>query len=53
MSNERILSHKMSKKLDLDEIKNVSAAAGTNVASGELTYGSAGRDGGGDVTFDL
>ena len=52
MSNERILSHKMSKKLEMDDIKDVSAA-GTCVATGELTYGSAGKDGGADVTCDI
>lgn len=49
MKNERILSHKMSKKLTADEIEGVSAS-GTSVATATATYS---RSGGGDINADV
>ncbi len=52
MNNERILSHKMSKKLSVKELEDVSAA-GTSVATAHATYGPSGADVDADVTVDL
>ena len=49
MKNERILSHKMSKKLTVEELEGVSAS-GTSVATGTATYS---RSGGADVNADV
>jgi len=52
MNNERILSHKLSKKLSVDELENVSAA-GTSVATAHGTYGPSGTDVDADINIDL
>lgn len=52
MKNERILSHKLSRKLTATEIEGVSAS-GTSVATANVTYGKTGTDVVADVTIDM
>jgi hypothetical protein len=52
MNNERILAHGMSKKLNIEDLKDVSAA-GTTTATGHVTFRDMGTDGDADVTVDL
>ena len=48
MKNERILSYKMSEKLSVEDVDNVSAATGS-CCTYETTYSSSG----GDVSIDF
>jgi hypothetical protein len=52
MNNERILSHKMSIKLNINELEDVSAA-GTSVVTNQPTYGPSGADMDNDVAVDM
>lgn len=52
MSNERILSHNLSRKLSVEELESVSAA-GTSVATAHGTYGPSGADVDADINIDL
>ena len=49
MNNERILAHKMAKKLNVNDLEGVSAA-GTTTATTKATYGNGS---GYDVEADL
>ena len=53
MNNERILSHKMSKRLSTKELEEISEA-GTSFLTGGATYSPRGGcDGSADVTYDF
>lgn len=55
MTNQRILSHHLSQKIALDELEQVSAAAGsTSVGTLHATYSAGGgKDFDGDLTVDF
>ena len=54
MQNERILSYKMSKQLNEEDLQSVSAAGVTSTATANGTYNSqTGYDASADVTLDV
>ena len=50
MKQERILAHQLSRRLELEELEQVSAAGGTSVVTSNATYS---RQGGVDVNADV
>jgi hypothetical protein len=52
MKNERILAHRMSKKLNIAELDEVSAA-GTSRGTLQATYGRGGADVEADLEIDM
>ena len=53
MNNERILSYKLSNKLNIEEISNISGGVTSSGQTYEQTHGYGGSDFRSDLNFDL
>lgn len=53
MSNERILSYKLSNKLSINEAKDISSGVTSYLQTSQVTYGFGGSDVRSDMNFDL